>query len=129
MIERAVVEDGKDMYEVMLKMSKMVDMMYEAHERREKEEAESDASSTSSSEYSMASLYSHHLNEEINHSLQADNFKLKVILREEKEDKKREQLQLQAIEESLEEIKHDNQSLQAKDVELRRLLQEEKEDK
>lgn len=74
------MEDGKDMYEVMLRMSKMVDMKYEVHEIWEKEEAKIDASSTSSSEYSSPSSTCHHSNEEINYSLQADNTKLKVLI-------------------------------------------------
>lgn len=80
------------MYQILLRISKMVDMMYEAYERWEKEEAKRNASSTPSSEYSFPSLSSHHLNEEINYILQEDNVELKMILREEKEDKKRVQL-------------------------------------
>ena len=106
------------MYEAMLRISKMVDMMYEAYEIWEKVKEESNASST----YSSPS--SHHSYEKINHSLQVDNVELKFLLREEKEDKKRVQLYLQATEETLEELKRNDQSLQAKDVELRRLLQE-----
>ena len=89
MIERATMENGKYMYEAMLNMSKMVDMMYEAHERWDKEEVESDASSTSSSKYSSPSLSSHHSNEEINYSLQVDKIELKMLLWEDKDDKKR----------------------------------------
>ena len=66
------MEDDKDMYDAMVRMSKMVDIMYGAYEKRieeeEKERSENDASSTSSSAYassSSPSSYSHHSNEEI----------------------------------------------------------------
>ena len=90
------------MYETFLRISKMVDIMYEAYEKREKERAENDAPSTPSNVHSLPSSSSHHSNEEINYSLQADHAELKIILREDKEDKNRVQLQLQGIEAALE---------------------------
>ena len=82
------MEDDKEMYEAFIKMWKMVDIMYDAYEEWEKERVENDAPSTLSNEQSSPSSYSHHSNEEINKRLQGDNAKLKVLLWEEKEEKK-----------------------------------------
>lgn len=94
MIERETMEDDKDMYKAMLRMSKMVDMLYEGCERQEKGRAENDAPSTPSSECSSHSSSSNHSNEDINQGLQVDNVELKMLIQEEKERKHRLQLQL-----------------------------------
>jgi len=63
-------------------MTNMVDLMYADYEEKmtreeqEKERSEDNAQSTPSSEHSSFSSYSHHLNEEINHTLQAENVEL-----------------------------------------------------
>ena len=50
-------------------------------------------------------------------------------LQKETEENERLQLQLQATEEALEELKHNNQNLQTENIELKMLLHEEKEEK
>lgn len=64
----------------------------------------------------------------MNQSLQVDKIEMKMLLREEKEEKCRLELQLWAIEEAVEEFKRNDQILQEEHVELRRLLQEVKEE-
>ena len=59
----------------------------------------------------------------------ANNAELKTLLQEEKEDKHRLQLQLQATTEALDELKRSNKILQADHEASKALLQEEKEEK
>ena len=58
-----------------------------------------------------------------------ENVELKTLLQEDKEDKQRLQLQLQATIEALGELKHNNESLQADHEALKTLLHEENEEK
>lgn len=73
----------------------MVGIMYayykENMERKEweKEREEDDAPSPSSSDHSSSSLFSHHLNEEINQRIQEENVEMRRLLQEEKEQKQR----------------------------------------
>jgi len=105
------MDNKKDLYVDLLRMVHMVYFMYLDYEEKiaregwEKERAKDDAPSTPSSEHSSCSSSSHHSNEEINQSLQAENVELRRLLQEEKEEKKRLQLHLRVIEEALQEFK------------------------
>lgn len=80
------MEDDKDIYEDLLRMSTMVNIMYESYEKKmeregeEKEELENKAPSTSFSDHSSSSSYSHHSNEEISKCLQVENVELRRLL-------------------------------------------------